>query len=120
MQGQHCINKPGQYAAVYEKGKTWVVGLLVMKAVPNGLLLSRYGFTISRRVGKAVARNRVRRVLSEIMRRILLKPGWDIVFIARPAAAGAGYMDVKKSVFDLLSRARLLADEYEEVGSGVN
>ena len=120
MRGEQFITKPGQYELVYDKGSTQVSHLVVMKSLPNGLSLSRYGFSVSRRVGKAVVRNRVRRVLREILRLIPLKPGWDIVLIARPAAAIADYVTLSQSVTGLLSKAQLLAKEHEEVCLRVN
>lgn len=92
---------------VYARGDAWSCGLVVMRAVPNGLTLSRYGLSVSKKVGKAVVRNRVKRVLREIMRLTPLRPGWDIVLIARPEAATAGYGSLKKAVAGLLSRAHL-------------
>jgi len=120
VRGEQYLTKSAQYALVYEKGRTWVNELLVMKALPNGLAISRYGFSISGRVGKAVVRNRVKRLLREILRLTPLQPGWDIVFIARPRAAGVKYAELEKSVKELLSRARLLAEKYEEVSLGTN
>ena len=89
--------------------------LVVMKALSNQLSLSRYGLLVSKRVGKAVTRNRVKRLLREVLRLKPLEPGWDIVFIARSAAASASYAELEKSVVGLLSRARLLRKEDEEV-----
>jgi len=108
MQGERHLTKPDQYALVYSNGRSWVGGLVVMKALPNGLALSRYGFSVSRRVGKAVIRNRVKRLFRHILRLKSLEPGWDIVFIARPLAANADYAGLEKAIDDLLSRARLL------------
>jgi ribonuclease P protein component len=116
----YLIRKSGQYALVYDKGSTQVSNLLVMKAVPNGLSWSRYGFSVSRRLGKAVVRNRVRRLLREILRLSSLEPGWDIVFIARLAAANADYTALRESVAELLSRERLLAKKNEKISLGVN
>jgi ribonuclease P protein component len=120
VRGETYLTKTAQYAHVYSQGNAWVNDLAVMKAIPNGLNLSRYGFSVSRRVGKAVVRNRVKRLLREILRKAPLQTGWDIIFIARSPAAGAGYAELEKSVRDLLSRARLLSRDYEEACLGTN
>ena len=93
---------------VYQQGKVWASSLVVMKALPNGLSLSRYGFAVTKKVGKAVQRNRLKRLLREIMRLQSLKPGWDIVFIVRSVAASADYHQLERAVAKLLARAQLL------------
>ena len=120
MRGERYLTRAKQYALVCGKGSSWVSSLLVMKALPNGLTLSRYGFSISQRVGKAVTRNRVKRLLREILQLTPLLPGWDIVFIARPQAAYAGYAELRRAVDELLSRAQLLTGEYEKVCLKIN
>jgi ribonuclease P protein component len=120
MPGRQYLTKSEQYAVVYEKGSSWADGLVVVKALPNGLSFSRYGLSVGRRLGGAVVRNRVKRRLREILRSTQLKPGWDIVFIARPPAASANFAGLGKSVQALLSRAGLLTREYEKACLRVN
>ncbi len=79
-----------------------------MKAMPNRSSVSRYGFSVTRKVGKAVQRNRVKRLLREIMRLQSLKPGWDIVFMARSAAVDADYHQLERAITRLLAQGRLL------------
>jgi ribonuclease P protein component len=120
MGGREYLTKSEQYALVYNKGSSWVSDLIVMKALPNELTFSRYGFSVGRRVGEAVVRNRAKRRLREILHSLSLELGWDIVFIARPKTASASFASLKKSVHGLLSRAGLLAGEYEEACLGIN
>ena len=115
VRGEGYLTKRDQYALVYTKGSSWMSNLVVMKALSNKLSLSRYGLSVSKRVGKAVTRNRVKRLLREVLRLTPLEPGWDIIFIARAGAASASYAEIEKSVVSLLSRARLLRKEDEEV-----
>ena len=115
MREGRYLTRAAQYESVYSKGGSWVGDLVVVKALPNGLDLHRCGFSIGRRVGKAVARNRVKRLLREVLRQTPLKPGWDIIVIARPPAAKANYRDLETAVNGLLFRAGLSVGEYEEV-----
>ncbi len=122
MRGQQYLTKPPQYALVYSKGSSWASRWVVLKAMESGRPLTRYGFSVSRKVGNAVLRNRIKRWLREILRVTPLKAGHDIIFIARPAAAATGYWNLKKEVENLLSKARLLgvdegAGPLTEVGS---
>jgi ribonuclease P protein component len=114
------LTSKNHYAQVMGRRGSRVSRLIVMKTVANELEHSRCGLVVSRRVGKAVVRNRVRRRLREILRQLQIKPGWDIVLIARASAATAGYTDIEKEVRTLLAQANLLAGDYEEAFSRAN
>jgi len=96
------------FLAVYRKGRAWSHRFLVLRTLPNGLPHNRYGFVVSKRLGKAVARNRLKRRLREGVRLCTVRPGWDVVLLARPPAAAATYQQLREALVDLLSRARLL------------
>jgi ribonuclease P protein component len=120
VRGEHYLTGDKQFQLVYDNGRSWAGREIVVKALPNGLNLTRYGFAIGRRVGKAVVRNRIKRRLREILRQATLRKGWDIIFIARVPAAQADYNSLKKSVANLLLKAGLSLGEHEGVGSGIN
>ena len=98
MKGEQYLTSQAQFQAVYTGGTSWADRHVVLKVLPNALDISRYGLSVSRRVGKAVIRNRVKRRLREIIRSTALKPGWDIVIIARTPAAGVDYQGLAGSV----------------------
>ena len=108
MRGEQFLTKSRDYGTVYSQGTSWVSGPIVMKAITNGLEFSRYGFSVSRRVGSAVTRNHIKRRLREILRLMTLKPGWDIVFIARTSAADADYATLKSGIESVLVRANII------------
>lgn len=108
MEKSRALTRRAQYSLVYQQGKMWVNSLIVMRTLPNGLGLSRYGFSVTKKVGKAVQRNRLKRVLREITRLQVVKPGWDIVLIVRSVAVTADYHRLERAVTKLLDRAQLL------------
>jgi ribonuclease P protein component len=109
MKREQRLTKPDQYTLVYNEGSTQADRLLVIKTRPNRLEYSRYGISVSKRVGNAVVRNKVKRRLREILRLTNLNPGWDIILIARTPIAGSDYPQINKSVNNLLSRAHIAA-----------
>jgi ribonuclease P protein component len=69
---------------------------------------ARVGVTVSRKVGGAVVRNKVKRWIRESCRRMQteLPPGVDLVVVARPSAAGAGYGPTVAELANLARRLR--------------
>ena len=76
----------------------------------NGMEISRTAFIASRVIGGAVERNRCRRRLRERMRNLShgLKPGWDLLLIARRPLLEASAKDVDDGLENLLKNAGLL------------
>ncbi len=108
MRYKQRLTKRRDFAAIYRKGRALAHPLVVLRLLPNQLPYSRYGFVVSKTVGKAVVRNQVRRRLREGIRTLLVQPGWDIVVIARPKAAAADFDTLHRATAGLLSRAKVL------------
>ena len=120
MRHEGWLRKSKQYSLVYRKGRSWANSQLAMKILPNDLNLTRFGISTSRRVGKAVVRNRIKRLLREILRSQQVKEGWDIVIIARPQASNTTYERLGKSAEDLIARAGLFKSFYKEATEKIN
>lgn len=101
------------FDAVFRSGRTYHNDLLVLRSLPNDMPHNRFGFITSKRLGKAVVRNRVRRRLQEAARQLPLRSGWDIVISAKAAAAQADYQRLRQGLIDLLARAGLLLPHQE-------
>jgi ribonuclease P protein component len=108
MKGEHYLKKPEDFVRIHGCGKWMGGGLVGIKSCPNGRFIARYGFVVSKRVGGAVVRNRVKRRLRDIVRQLGLKQGTDIILSARPQAALAGYAALKTAVVNCLAYAGLL------------
>lgn len=77
----------------------------IVFALPNDLGYCRLGLTVSRKVGGAVKRNRVKRLLREVFRRNRagLTPGMDLVVNARPSIAARGYGELEQEFLRSIS-----------------
>ena len=85
-------------------------GYLVLYARKNRLDHNRVGITVSKKLGKAHIRNRVRRRFREVYRlnEEAFLPGWDIVIVARSRAIDADFAKLTAAYLQLADKAGLL------------
>ena len=82
----HRLRLPREFSAVYEGKTRESRGPLTVYALPNELGYPRLGMSVSRKVGTAVRRNRIRRLIRESFRLLQhdFPPGYDLVVVVRP------------------------------------
>lgn len=103
------LNK--EFKRLYFRGKSAVHPLLVTYAIKNRLGRNRIGITVTKKIGKAVCRNRCKRIIRAAFQQLepSLEPGWDFVFVARmktPQAKSTDLVPVmKKQIANLTSPA---------------
>ncbi|MBK7896424.1 MAG: ribonuclease P protein component [Anaerolineaceae bacterium] len=115
----HRLKRSADIAQVRQQGRSWRHPLCILLVNPGEDVASRFAFVASKRVGKAVVRNRVRRLLREAVRHHLdeIQPGWDCVWIARPRLLQASFAEVETAVLHLLAQAKLLSSAARTAGT---
>ena len=110
MVGLITIRKSREFSKVYNRGNSRANPLLVLYVLQNGKNFNRIGISVSKKVGKSVVRNRVKRLIKESVRKNCpdIKKGYDLVFIARTRAGDANYHRIEKCAVDLLKRHKLI------------
>lgn len=110
MNRRDSLPDKARFRQVRQSGTSHPQPILVLCYLPNGESFSRCGFTVSRRIGGAVERNRARRRMSEAVRLMwdMVAPGWDMVWVARPGINDAEFSELQSACARLLRRARLL------------
>lgn len=102
------LRSNSDFQRVYRSGRSWAHPLLVLHVLPRPEGC-RIGISTSKKLGKAVQRNRVRRRIREIVRAELpgWKPGFDAVIAARAPASEAEFSELRDALQELARRARL-------------
>lgn len=106
------LTKPYEYKEVYKKGQSFANRELVMYVLRRDDTRKRMGISINKKVGHAVKRNRLKRVIREVFRlkKENVKEGLDLVFIVRRGIEDTTYRKMEQTMEDLFKKARIIKD----------
>lgn len=112
MQRRYRLRRSADFERLRQVGRAQQHRLMLVSVTPNDLPDNRYGFIVSKSLGKAVTRNRIRRLLREATRLLhpRLHPGHDVVIIARRPIVGQPFAVVQRTVYELFRRASLIKE----------
>jgi len=104
------IKKKWEFDKVYQNGRKVVNKDFVVYVLDNAQKKTRLGVTVSKKVGKSVKRNRVKRLIRESFRlsKNSILPGYDIVVVARKYAHRLSFHEAKESLESLWKDAKIL------------
>lgn len=107
------ICRNNDFRRIYARGKSYVSPLVVVYALKNRTKNVRVGITTSKKVGNAVQRNRSRRVIREAFRALAprVRPGFDLVLVARGKTPYVKSTDVRRQLERQLQAAGLLREK---------
>ena len=88
------IRRRAEFVAVQTGGRKLHGRHILALALQQTLPVGRVGITVTKKVGNAVVRNRIRRMLREWLRlNGWVPPGWDVVLVAKDSAARQAHPD---------------------------
>lgn len=110
MLKKDILRRKDDFSTIYKKGKSIGERYIVLFYKRNGLSYNRIAFLASKKVGNSVLRNRARRLMKENYRFLKeeIKPGHDLIFIARNSINGRKAQEVNKSMVNALFKAKLI------------
>lgn len=106
------ITTSRDFRRVYRYGNKKSGRFLKLYYLVNKYGNTRFGYSISKKVGKAVIRNRLKRRLRAICQQHLafFQPGIDVVLVARERAVDASYGELEKEVLNLARGGKILVN----------
>lgn len=110
MNKQQRIKKNKEFQHIFKKGKSFANRQFIVYVLKNDQPEFRIGLSVSKKVGNAVTRNRIKRYIRQTFLELKddLKPNADYVIIARQQAAEMDFHESKKSLEHVLKIARAL------------
>ena len=116
MLKKDVLRRIEDFSAIYSRGKSVGERYIVLFYKKNNLGYSRRAFLASKKVGKAVQRNRARRLMKESLRALAdsFPQGYDYIFIARNTIVNSKCADVKKSIEAAIKKTGLMKNSEKE------
>ena len=111
MQKEQRLRKSKDFRKVRNSGRNWhsnSIVLLAHRRNSEDLNPTRFGFVVSKRIGKAVVRNKYKRKMRSAVRSLQVERGWDVVCIVKRGQTSREIKTVSDSMVNLLRRANLI------------
>lgn len=107
----HRLKKTKEIERVFEKGHWYQQDFISLKLFKNQLGVSRFAIIVSTKIDKrAVVRNKIRRWLSEMIRKKLpaITAGYDILLIPKKEISHKNYQEAEKALDNIFKKSSLL------------
>ena len=108
----YSLKRHKEFRFTYRTGRQVGGGSFVLVTARNRKGKVQVGFSVSKKIGNSVTRNRARRRLRACFSPLLphVKPGYNLIFIARPSALTAPFLAMQKSMVSAMERSGVYAE----------
>ena len=107
------LRRGADIIATLRRGRRTRTRLMRVNALDNGLDHNRYGFSISRRVGNSVVRNRAKRQLREIVHQVPTASGYDVMVTADESIANADFQEISRAFASATQKLSIANDDLQ-------
>lgn len=109
MKKENRLRKSKEFDRVYKHGKNYWNRQLTIYVYKNNTETTRVGYTITKKIGNAVTRNKVRRRMKEIVRLNFenIDSGYDIIFIPKKNVVDLPYDKLEKSMIHVMTVGKI-------------
>lgn len=114
MKKKYRIKKNTEFQRVFQKGNSSANRQFVIYKLKNeDFPYFRIGISVSKKLGKAVTRNKIKRYIREAVREMKeeIDPAYDLIIVARRQVVDMNYHEAKKSLRHALKVARVLKEK---------
>lgn len=113
MKNYVSLKNSKEFGHVYQCGKSFANKYLVMYVLEKNDKENRLGISVSKKVGNSVVRHHVTRLIRESYRlhQAELRPGYDIIVVARVNVKNCNYWEVERAFLHLVKLHHLSKED---------
>lgn len=105
------IKKNEDFRKVYNGGTHFIGKAVILYVKKSDSPITRVGITYSKKIKKASRRNFLRRRVTEILRKVKFKKGFELVFVIRKKAEELNFFDLGTEILGFLQRQNILIED---------
>ena len=113
MDKMYRLRSNMEFQKVYNKGKNYWNRNLILFVKKNNLGYTRIGYTITKKIGNSVVRNRIRRQMKEICRLNFdqIEKNYDLVFIAKRNIIDISFKELESAMLHIMKLSKVMKRE---------
>ena len=113
MKKTYSLSRNNVFRKLYARGKSVGNKYLILYYLPNFRGVNYLGITVNKKIGNAVKRNRVKRLIKEAYRLMenQIKTGYTFVLVARARKTECNYQTIQETLMELMKKKNLLQEK---------